>query len=76
MSLNKTGFLRTASLTALLTLFAAGTASAAGHEQIYAARQPASQCKIIGAISHRCLNFHSDSAWPAGLADYHGTNGG
>jgi hypothetical protein len=34
------------------------------------------QCTIVGAISHRCLAFHSDSAWPEGLADYHGSNGG
>jgi hypothetical protein len=32
-------------------------------------------CKIVGAISHRCWTFHSDSAWPEGLADYHGSNG-
>lgn len=35
-----------------------------------------SQCQIVGSISHRCLNFDSDSAWPEGLADYHGSNGG
>jgi hypothetical protein len=33
-------------------------------------------CKIVGAISHRCWTFRSDSAWPTGLADYHGANGG
>ena len=32
-------------------------------------------CKIIDAISHRCLNFESDSTWPEGLSDYHGSNG-
>jgi hypothetical protein len=31
-------------------------------------------CKIVGAISHRCLNFHSDATWPGGLSDYHGSN--
>jgi hypothetical protein len=33
-------------------------------------------CRIVGAISHRCLSFHSDSMWREGLADYHGSNGG
>ncbi|MGA2125288.1 MAG: hypothetical protein ABSG76_03960 [Xanthobacteraceae bacterium] len=32
------------------------------------------KCKIVGAISHRCLNFHSDATWPGGLSDYHGSN--
>jgi hypothetical protein len=35
-----------------------------------------SRCEIVGSISHRCLNFDSDSTWPEGLADYHGSNGG
>lgn len=34
------------------------------------------QCRIVGAISHRCLNFHSDATWPEGLVDYHGSKGG
>jgi hypothetical protein len=34
------------------------------------------QCEVVDAISQRCLNFRSDSTWPAGLADYHGSNGG
>jgi len=41
-----------------------------------AAKHPTQQCRIVGAISHRCLNFHSDATWPEGLADYHGSNGG
>ncbi len=36
----------------------------------------AQQCKIIGSISHRCLNFNSDATWPEGLSDYYGSNGG
>jgi MFS superfamily sulfate permease-like transporter len=40
------------------------------------ARQVATQCKIVGAISHRCYTFHSDATWREGLADYHGANGG
>jgi hypothetical protein len=34
----------------------------------------AEACKIVGSISHRCLNFDSDSILPQGLADYHGSN--
>ena len=34
------------------------------------------QCRIVGAVSHRCYIFHSDAAWREGLADYHGSNGG
>jgi hypothetical protein len=34
------------------------------------------QCRIIGAISHRCYTFHSDATWREGLVDYHGDNGG
>jgi len=34
------------------------------------------QCKIVGAISHRCYTFHSDATWREGLSDYHGSNGG
>jgi hypothetical protein len=33
-------------------------------------------CRVVGAISHRCYSFHSDAAWREGLADYHGSNGG
>jgi hypothetical protein len=32
------------------------------------------KCKIVGAISHRCLNFDSDATWRGGLSDYHGSN--
>jgi len=35
-----------------------------------------SQCRIVGAISHRCYTFHSDATWREGLPDYHGSNGG
>ena len=38
----------------------------------YFAREPAQQCKIFDAISHRCLTFHSDSTSPEGLSDFHG----
>jgi hypothetical protein len=37
---------------------------------------PTSQCKVIDSISGRCLTFDSDSTWPEGLPDYHGSNGG
>jgi hypothetical protein len=33
-------------------------------------------CKIVDARpSRRCLNFRSDSTFPEGLSDYHGTGG-
>jgi hypothetical protein len=32
------------------------------------------QCKVVGAISHRCYTFDSDATWPDGLSDYHGSN--
>ena len=38
-------------------------------------RNSTEQCQIVGAISHRCLNFDSDATWREGLADYHGSNG-
>jgi hypothetical protein len=41
------------------------------------AQQPANQqCRIVGAISHRCYTFHSDATWREGLSDFHGDNGG
>jgi hypothetical protein len=36
----------------------------------------AAQCRVVGAISHRCYTFHSDATWREGLSDYHGSNGG
>jgi hypothetical protein len=33
-------------------------------------------CRIVGAVSHRCYAFHSDATWREGLADYSGSNGG
>jgi len=41
-----------------------------------AAAWQATQCRVVGAISHRCYAFHSDATWREGLADYHGGNGG
>lgn len=80
MSLNKTRTFGTVAAVVLLASLAGGIASAAGNQHPTYARVSASSatghCAIVGAISHRCLNFHSDSAWPAGLADYHGSNGG
>jgi hypothetical protein len=37
---------------------------------------PAAQCRIVGAISHRCYAFQSDATWREGLVDYRGSNGG
>jgi hypothetical protein len=33
-------------------------------------------CKVVGAISHRCYTFQSDATWREGLSTYHGSNGG
>lgn len=34
------------------------------------------RCKIVDALpSRRCLNFRSDTTFPEGLSDYHGTGG-
>lgn len=33
-------------------------------------------CRVVGAISHRCYTFHSDATWREGLPDYHGSQGG
>jgi hypothetical protein len=32
-------------------------------------------CRVVGAISHRCYTFHSDATWREGLSDYFGSNG-
>jgi hypothetical protein len=66
---------RMALIGALGSGFAATSAlSASAHDRL--AASGTEQCQIVGAISHRCLNFDSDSAWPEGLSDYHGSNGG
>jgi hypothetical protein len=33
-------------------------------------------CRVVGAISHRCYTFQSDATWREGLSTYHGSNGG
>ena len=81
MSRQGAGFLSAVFLIAAFTgVAASGAASAAvnQHYQRWAVAPSAApaRCVVLGAISHRCLNFHSDSTWPAGLADYHGSNGG
>jgi hypothetical protein len=50
------------------------TSAAAGEKR--AERPTNRQCKIVGAISHRCYSFQSDTTWREGLADYHESNGG
>ena len=42
----------------------------------YVGSDPYTPCRIVDAISHRCLTFHSDSTWPQGLPDFNGSNGG
>jgi hypothetical protein len=61
-----------ASLAILLPLTSDAQAQAARAT----ASWQAAQCRIVGSISHRCYFFHSDAAFPQGLADYHGSNGG
>jgi len=34
------------------------------------------QCRVVGAISHRCYYFISDATWPAGIPGNHTGNGG
>ena len=41
---------------------------------IYEGSSTGNNCKIVGSITHHCLSFHSDSIWPQGLVDYHGSN--
>ena len=40
----------------------------------YEGSSPGQNCKSYGSISHRCLSFSSDSIWPHGLSNYHGSN--
>jgi hypothetical protein len=40
------------------------------------AQAAVTECRIVGAISHRCYTFHSDATWREGLSDYHGASGG
>lgn len=43
------------------------------HARDNASRQ---DCRLVDPVSLRCVNFHSDSTWPEGFPDYHGSNGG
>ncbi len=67
---------------AAITVIAAASLSlpmmsvAAAQHRAASGTSTVTQCKIVGAISHRCYTFHSDATWPAGLSDYHGSNGG
>jgi hypothetical protein len=80
MSLNihRIAFAAAAALTVSAAVFSPPLMSAAlaGQRAPVATYHPQQPCRIVGAISHRCWAFHSDSTWPQGLADYHGGNGG
>jgi hypothetical protein len=65
-----------AAITAALLSLPLTSAARAQQPTVNAASQPAQQCRIVGAISHRCYDFDSDATWPDGLAGYHGSNGG
>jgi hypothetical protein len=69
---------RKAALAAIVTALISLPTMSVAQAQHRTADHPsmAKQCEIVGSISHRCLNFDSDSMWPEGLADFHGTNGG
>ena len=54
---------------------AAGGTRMNGHSRD-AVIEPAEQCEIVDAISHRCLIFHSDLPWPENQPDYDDSNGG
>ena len=70
--------LRKAALAAIVAALVSLPTVSVALAQHRAANDPsmAKQCEIVGSISHRCLSFDSDSTWPEGLADYHGSNGG
>jgi len=34
------------------------------------------QCRVVGAISHRCYSFTSDATWPQGIRGNRYGNGG
>jgi len=75
--LRQTISLRHAAIAAIAAAtLALPTMSPARAENATVDRNATEQCQIVGAISHRCLNFDSDATWPEGLADYHGSNGG
>ncbi len=71
MPLNNRKSVLAAGLVAALAMLTPPLMSAA-----FAYRPASSQCRIVGAISHRCYTFHSDATWREGLPDYHGDNGG
>jgi len=70
--------LRKAALAAIVAALVSLPTVSVALAQHRAANDPsmAKRCEIVGSISHRCLSFDSDSTWPEGLADYHGSNGG
>jgi hypothetical protein len=76
--LKQTISLRKAAMAAIVAALISLPAMSVAQAKYRTADQPsmAKQCEIVGSISHRCLNFDSDSMWPEGLADFHGTNGG
>jgi hypothetical protein len=62
---------------AALSLPAISSAQAEdGYPNRFDSQSGAARCKVIGSISHRCLNFNSDATYPEGLSDYFGSNGG
>jgi hypothetical protein len=68
--------IRVAALAAATFLLSSPLALAEPAHSPQAVQTTDLSCRYVGAISHRCYTFHSDATWPAGLADYHGSNGG
>jgi hypothetical protein len=48
---------------------------AQAQQQVASGTATVKPCKFFDTVSHRCLNFRSDSTFPEGLSDYHGTGG-
>jgi len=65
----------TSVLTAACLALPLTAAANAKEARIAPVWQVATQCRVVGAVSHRCYYFHSDATWREGLADYHGSNG-
>ena len=49
---------------------------AQAHQGVRNGASTVKRCKIVDALpSRRCLNFRSDTTFPEGLSDYHGSGG-
>jgi hypothetical protein len=61
---------------AVVTLSLPITSLAQAQQVVRTAATTVKRCKIVDALpSRRCLNFRSDTTFPEGLSDYHGSGG-